>query len=212
MNRTAAQVLIAGSLLLAAVSVGWVMASRAASGVIEAGFWFEQVHYESSRLGALTAADVQTIEAVALDEIRKAFTGLRINFADRRDAMYSIRVVQALRDLRVDRTVGVAGESRSVAGFGGRGAVGFEFLAAFAVRYAPKNADRSTIVTAIGRGIGRSAVHEFAHLLLGSANIHGTTDALSYEHPSVDRRDQYYGELHWDVAWPLLRRRAGGEG
>ena len=40
---------------------------------------------------------------------------------------------------------------------------------------------RRTMIEGIGRGIGRAAIHEFAHLLLGGAPIHGTRDGASYE-------------------------------
>ena len=64
--------------------------------------------------------------------------------------------------------------------FGGDGAVNFSLLAAYAESYAPADANREAIVFAVGRGVGRAAVHEFGHQLLGSAQFDGT-DAQSYE-------------------------------
>jgi hypothetical protein len=61
----------------------------------------------------------------------------------------------------------------------------------------------------MGRGVGRVAIHEFAHQILGVADIHNTDDQDSYEYPSPDRPSQYYGDLHWTHAWPLLQKRLG---
>jgi hypothetical protein len=66
------------------------------------------------------------------------------------------------------------------------------------------------MIEGIGRGIGRVAAHEFAHQILGSAAMHNATDQYSYEYPSPDRASQYYGELHWTIARPLLQRKLGG--
>jgi hypothetical protein len=92
---------------------------------------------------------------------------------------------------------------------GGQGVVNFRMLARSAIAYAPADAERSAIIAAIGRGIGRAAVHEFAHQLLGAASIHDTTDVESYEYSSADRRGQYYGSMHWDIAWAMLGARVG---
>jgi hypothetical protein len=66
---------------------------------------------------------------------------------------------------------------------------------------------REVMIEAIGRGIGRAAVHEFTHQLLPTAPIHDSTDVSSYEYQSATRREQYFGELHWDLARPLLQER-----
>jgi hypothetical protein len=93
--------------------------------------------------------------------------------------------------------------------FAGDGAVNFSLLAGYAESYATADADRATIVTAIGRGVGRAAVHEFAHQLLGTALIDDGDDAQSYEYGSAARREQYYGQMHWRGAWPALYKRFG---
>jgi hypothetical protein len=195
-------VLIAGA---AAYALATAL-SRPAS--VDAGFWFEEVAFESSRLGdPLTAAEIATIESVARAELRQAFGGLPLSVSDRRDARYTLRVVQEVRDLRFRRPVGVAGQSRGIAGFGGSGSVSFDFLANGAMAWAPDGADRAELVAAIGRGIGRTAVHEFTHQLLPRAPIHDSRDDRSYEYQSAARAAQYYGPMHWDLAWPLLHQR-----
>ena len=72
---------------------------------------------------------------------------------------------------------------------------------------APEQATRAAIVAAIGRGIGRTAVHEFTHQLLPQAPIHDSQDVRSYEYDSAARREQYFGEMHWALARPLLEAR-----
>jgi hypothetical protein len=109
--------------------------------------------------------------------------------------------------MRARWNVGVPAESRSVPGFGGQGSVSFSWLAGAAVSYAPPNADRASIVRAIGRGIGRAAAHEFAHLLLPKANIDDPSDINSYEFRSAARSEQYFGELRWGRVLPLLLER-----
>ena len=76
--------------------------------------------------------------------------------------------------------------------------------------WAPDDADRAELVAAIGRGIGRTAVHEFTHQLLPTAPIHASRDDQSYEYQSAARRAQYYGPMRWDLAWPLLQQKIGG--
>jgi hypothetical protein len=174
------------------------------------GFWFETVTYRSSRFGGpLTAEELQTIASVARSEVAHAFSDLRLTVSNRKDARYRVRVLQQLHDPRFRGHVGVAGASRAVSMFAGDGAVNFSLLAGYAESYATADADRATIVTAIGRGVGRAAVHEFAHQLLGTALIDDGDDAQSYEFGSAARREQYYGQMHWRGAWPALYKRFG---
>ena len=176
---------------------------------IDLGIWFDEVAFDSARLGSpLTTAEIATIESVARAELREAFNGLPISISNRRDARYTLRVAQQVRDLRFKREVGVAGQSRGIAGFGGSGSVSFDFLANGAMAWAPDDADRPELVAAIGRGIGRTAVHEFTHQMLPRAPIHDSRDDQSYEYASAARRAQYYGAMHWDFARPLLRQKA----
>jgi hypothetical protein len=194
--------------LVALISTGACGPSRS---TIDAGFWFEEVTFDSTRLGSpLTAAEIATIESVARAELREAFRGLAISISERRDARYRLAVVQEVRDLRFRRPVGVAGQSRGISGFGGSGSVSFDFLANGAMAWAPDDAPRPALVAAIGRGIGRTAVHEFTHQILPTAPIHASRDEESYEFQSAARRAQYFGPMRWDLAWPLLQRKLSG--
>jgi hypothetical protein len=178
--------------------------------LVEAGFWFESVRFDSPRLGgAITADDLKSIEAIARVELTTAFDDFRIRFSDRRDARYRVRVVQQLHNPLHSRPVASAGQSRAVTGFGGWGAVNFTFLASGALAYAPPDADRHELIVAIGRGIGRTAVHEFTHQLMPTAPIHDSTNVRSYEYASAARTEQYYGDMEWDLARPLLEKRLG---
>jgi hypothetical protein len=197
--------------LLAAAVVVWSFAARtAAVRTVDAGFWFEEITFANPLLTPpLTSDELEIIQSVARLELTRAFAGLRIRISDRQDARYRVRVVPDLQDLRFKRAVGIAGESRAIAGFGGSGAVSFWFLANGAIAHAPAAADRRTVVEAIGRGIGRTAVHELTHQLLPKAPIHDSTNTASYEYPFAARREHYYGEVQWDFARPLLAGRLG---
>ena len=125
-----------------------------------------------------------------------------------RQARYRVIVVPHLRDNRLLRRSGTyAGESRAVAGFGGSGAVSFEFVANGAMVFAPDDASRATIVESIGRGAGRVAIHEFLHQLLPKFAVHDSKDRESYEGNSPALIEGYFGDLHWDIAAPELQRR-----
>jgi hypothetical protein len=198
--------------VLASVTVlmGWCSAEESRGRVIEAGFWFEDVSFQSSRLGEpLTASELQRVHETALAELGTAFDGLRIRFTTNRRARYHVRVVQSVRDPRLKWPNYVAGQSRGMAGFGGGGVVNFTLLANGAVVYAPDDLDRAGIVEAIGRGVGRSTAHEFAHQLLPRAALHSSRNRASYEFYAASRPEQYFGDVHWDFAQPLLRARFG---
>jgi len=179
--------------------------------VSHAGFWFENVsfespHFESAGLGGpITEAEEEVIQETARSEIRNAFAGMRIRLTDDREAFYRVRVVQEFGPgIR-----GAAGATRVVAPVGGNGSVNFLMLASQAVSHAPPGADRATVIEGIGRGVGRAAVHEFAHQLLPRLNIHDSTDDRSYEFGYSSRPAQYYGEMRWDIAKPALMERFG---
>jgi hypothetical protein len=198
--------------VLAAGASVWLLAAHARAQGVQAGFWFEEVTFDVSEVeadrlgGGITREEMRRIQAVALSELRTAFTGLRIAFSDSRDATFSVRVEQTLRH-PVFRLSSVAGGSRGVWPLGGQGAVNFRVLASNAIAYAPPGADRATKIDAIGRGVGRAAAHEFAHQILGSRDIHQGADIQSYEYRSADRREQYYGPMRWDLAGPMLGER-----
>ena len=170
------------------------------------GFWFEPVSYSAMPIGDVTPLDVERIEHVARAEVADAFARFAVTVTNRRDALYKVVVVTSVRDPRFRSDVDVAGASRAVTGFGGTGNVNFRLLAGHALGTRPRDADRPAVLDAIGRGIGRAAVHEFVHQLLPTASIHGA-DRGSYEYGSASRQEQYYGPMHWDIALPLLERR-----
>jgi hypothetical protein len=177
---------------------------------VAAAFWLEGVSYDLAESGGpLTARDLVIIETTALDEIRSAFDGISMRFSRRRDARYAVTVVQHLYDLRLKRTSEVFGNARAVRGLGGRGAVNFHAVASAAAAFAPKDATRQDVIDAIGRGVGRVAIHEFTHLFLPRTPIDASDDLLSYEHGHAGRREQYYGQLRWGFARAALLREFG---
>jgi hypothetical protein len=178
-----------------------------------AGFSFEDASFNlpldaATKLGGpLQAEEIKAIERVSRAEIDRAFSGLAIVIVPSRDAFWRVEV---LHNLQRRGTLPRAGESIAMGSLGGTGAVDFTFVALLALRYAPAGASRETILHGIARGVGRVAVHEFAHQILGAAAVvHDRDDADSYEYPSPERASQYYGELHWAVAWPQLQQRLG---
>ncbi len=145
--------------------------------------------------------------AVARHELATAFDGLRIRVSDDRDAFYRVQVVQILTWHRI----AVSGRSNVFGPLGGDGAVSFETLASQAIARAPDGTDRAGLVEAIGRGLGRAAVHEFAHQFLPKVAIDDSADERSYEYWNSNRTAQYYGPMHWGVARDDLHRRFGNE-
>jgi hypothetical protein len=188
--------------------MGWRHAEGTRGRAVEAGFWLDDVSFHSARLGgSLTPGDISRVREVAVAELANAFAGLRIRVTSNRRARYHVRVVQNVRDTRMKWPIDVAGQSRGMAGVGGGGVVNFTLLASGAVVYAPDEVDRAGIIDAIGRGVGRSAAHEFAHQLLPHANLHRSRNRGSYEYYAASRPEQYYGAIAWDLAGPLLRAR-----
>ena len=176
---------------------------------VELGFWLEPLSFDSPRIGApISQAEYEVIEKVARAEIAAAFEDFDVTVTANRQARYRVVVVPHLRDNRLLRRSGTyAGESRAVAGFGGSGAVSFEFVANGAMVFAPDDASRATIVESIGRGVGRVAIHEFLHQLLPKFAVHDSKDKESYEGNSPALIGGYFGDLHWDIAAPELQRR-----
>lgn len=162
---------------------------------------------DSTLGGPLTAREIARIRNVARAEVESAFAGLRIRFTDAR-AFWTVRVMPTVKVPFGRRTMDVAGSAHAFGMLGGAASVNFQMHALNAVTYAPAGATRKDMVDALGRGIGRSAVHELAHLIAGSAGIH-SDDEHSYEYTTAQRAWQYYGELKWASAWPLIDRRIG---
>jgi hypothetical protein len=175
---------------------------------VELGFWLEPVSFSSPRIGEpVSQAEFATIDTVARSEIARAFEDFEVTLSANREARYKVNVVPHLTDNRLIRAGTYAGESRAVAGFGGSGSVSFEYLANGAMVFAPDDASRAVIVEALGRGIGRVAVHEFLHQLMPKVAIHDSKDTDSYEGNSPAVIEGYFGDLHWDIARPALERR-----
>jgi hypothetical protein len=193
----------------ALAAFGWgSMQWQTRHNVVTVGFWADpaltyDVPYLARRGGPLTPDEQRRLMMVARDELHRAFEGFSVRVSDRPDAFYRVRVAQIL----TWRRVAVSGQSNVFGPLGGVGAVSFETLASQAVARAPEGVTRDGLVDAIGRGLGRAAVHEFAHLLLPHVPIHATNDGHSYEYWNSNRAAQYYGPMRWDVARPHLLRR-----
>ena len=206
------EIVLGVAAVVTVVSLYGVAKWRAQHFVWEAGFWFENVTFDLPHLqaagygGPLTGEEQQTIEDVALFELRRAFAGLRIRFSDDRQARYRVSVVQQYPE---GRGTGAAGQSRVLRPLGGNGSVNFLMLASQAISHAPPDSDRATIVHGIGTGIGRAAAHEFAHQIIAGAPIHDSKDDRSYEFAFSSRPGQYYGEMHWDIGWQPLVDKLG---
>lgn len=210
MNRPSRQAVVVASSLLIGSTLAWRAATPSGDRTVHAAFWFDRITFEAPALGGpIGPTDLRTIEETARAELMAAFTGLRIRFTAPQAARYRVRVVQELFDPRFRRRVGVAGASQAIPGFGGAGSVSFSFLAHGAIAHAPPGADRALIVDAIGRGIGRTAVHELTHQLLPTTPIHDSADVESYEYGSAARREQYFGPMRWSLARPMLEARLG---
>ena len=186
--------------------------SVACSHIPSAGFWFQEGGMNlpgavAARVGGpLAQEELALIERIARAEVQRAFGGLAIDVTSEQQAFWRVVVVESLP---TGRTAPRAGESIAMGFLGGSGAVGFDFVATQAVHFAGPDEPRPSIVAAIGRGIGRVAIHEFMHQMLGASIAHNDADLDSYEHGRPDRRSQYYGELHWTTAWPLLEQTFG---
>lgn len=183
-----------------------VMAGGCDRGPVTLGFWFDDVTFESPVLGGrITADDLRVVEGVARQELALAFRKFDIAITASRNVRYRVRVAQELYGNPLVRRYAVAGESRSLPLVGAFGAVNFTYFAAGAIVFAAEGISRPELLAAIGRGVGRGAVHEFAHQLVGG-DLHATRDRGSYEYRAASRVEQYYGPMHWDVAGPLLRK------
>jgi hypothetical protein len=175
-----------------------------------AGFWYDDSPFAlpaqaAEKLGGLlTDGELATIKTISRAEVERAFAGFRIHISDDHAAFWRVAV---MRSLRGRGPLPNAGESMPLGFLGGSGGVSFDLVALKAIQYAPEGASRETIIGGIGRGIGRVAAHEFGHQILGTGLAHNSGDENSYEYPSPDRAAQYYGDLHWTNARPLLEQK-----
>jgi hypothetical protein len=179
---------------------------------VTAGLWFDPnacvIPAEArAAFPELTGEEIAAIHQVSKAEVDQAFSGLRLHVTDDQQAFWRVQVVSSLPP-RSNQSLPKAGQSLALGMLGGTGAVGCDLVALNAIRYAPPGASRQTIVEGIGRGVGRVAVHELAHQILGVTDLHDS-DQDSYEYASPDRPSQYYGTLHWTTAWPLLLEKLG---
>ena len=175
-----------------------------------AGFWYEDGAFAlpadlTTRLGGpLQSDDVLAIKRVSSAELDRAFSGLRVAVSDRRDTLWRVRVVSIVPN---PGALPSAGQFSGLGVLGGNGWLGFQTLAQSAIDRAPPGTSRQGVIEGIGRGIGRAAAHEFAHQILGRAMPDDRSDPNSYEYFTSDRHAQFYGELRWNSAWPLLQQK-----
>jgi hypothetical protein len=187
------------------------------STVPTAGLWYQDDALALSadardRLGgALTSDEAESIKQLSRAEVERAFSGLRITVTTHQKAFWRVAVVQSLAARRSQNRINLpaAGESVAMGFLGGTGAVDADMVATEALYYAPPETSRYIIIQGVGRGIGRVAVHEFMHQMLGAWAAHNNSDLNSYEYGRPDRPSQYYAELHWTTAWPLLVKKFG---
>lgn len=199
------------SLLVAATAATACQLAGSESRSIPAGFRFDGVTPDSvtvisERLAApLSSADLLAIESTARRELQIAFEHTRLRFDGSDKPVYRVRVVPESPNRL---SFPAAGESRAFNGIRGDGTVNFNIVALSALAYANGPSEREAILHAIGRGVGRTAVHEFAHQILGPAGMDGTADPLSYEHGDL-RAEHFYAQLHWGPAAARLQQRIG---
>lgn len=190
---------------------------RAARTAMTAGFWFEPTafrlpaHLADELGGPLTPAETDRIAYVARRELDQAFAGLDVVFPADGTGFWRVQVVDAVsvvtfRGRRMP--FAVSGATLGFGLLGGRSAIGLTLHATNAVRYTPEGVTRTEIVDAIGRGVGRAAVHEFGHQIAGS-QMDNRTDRDTYEYFSSDRASQYYGTLRWGPARARIREKVG---
>ena len=207
--RRSIPILIVTLALVAAGGLWAALQRRAASTRFEAGLVFVPGACDlspgvaQSLGGPLTPTDCADIERIARAEVVAAFAGLRVDVTADPWAFWTVHV-RAFVPSRT-RMLGAAGASLAFGPLGGRGMVGIMPLTAQALRHAPAHASRADVIAAIGRGVGRSVVHELAHQIAGGSI--DSSDASTYEYASVDRPAQYYGVLRWGPAGERVRAR-----
>jgi hypothetical protein len=196
------------------VAVLCVIVFRGARPGVEVGFWYEEFPFTFSAPvtaalgGPLTAPEIDAIMHISRDELTRAFSGLKVTFTDSREVPWTVGVQLAL-ERRKGQRLPNAGETFAMGPLGARSRVDFTEVLMAAIAHAPAGTTRQQLVAGIGRGVGRVAVHELAHGILGAGAMDNQTDDHSYEYFTHNRPSQYYGELHWARAWPVLVERVG---
>ncbi|MGE3958019.1 MAG: hypothetical protein AB7H96_14965 [Vicinamibacterales bacterium] len=199
---------------IASLAAVLVLAQGCAERTARVGFRFDEQACvlrpgAMERFGELlTDEERRTIRAVARAEVIAAFAAVRLDVTDDASAFWRIAVVRSL-PTRTTRAVPRAGESVALGILGGGGVVACDVVARKAIAFAPAGTTRSEVVEAIGRGVGRTAVHEIVHQVLGADSGHNDADPAAYEHGSSDRAAQYYGTLRWTTSLPALQRKLG---
>jgi hypothetical protein len=203
-----------GFAAVALVAVLCVLPFRAAGRGVDVGFWYEEFPFTFSPAvtavlgGPLTASEIDAIKQLSRDELTHAFSGLKVRFRDGREARWTITVQLAIQRRKGQRLPN-AGETFAMGPLGARSVIDFTEVLMAAIAHAPAGIARQQLVEGIGRGAGRVAVHELAHGILGAGAMDNQTDDHSYEYFTHNRPSQYYGELHWARAWPVLVERVG---
>lgn len=203
-----------GCAAVAIVAVLCVVLYRGARAGVDVGFWYEEFPFTFSASvtealgGPLTLSEIDSIRHISRDELTRAFSGLKVSFTDSRQARLTV-VVQLSIQRRKGQRLPNAGETFAMGPFGARSVIDFTEVLMAAMAHAPAGTTRQQLVAGIGRGVGRVAVHELAHGILGAGAMDNQTDDHSYEYFTHNRPSQYYGELHWARAWPVLVERVG---
>jgi hypothetical protein len=203
-----------GFVALAIVAVLCVLVCRTARTGVDVCFWYDEFPFTFSAPvtaalgGAITASEVKAIKQISRGELTRAFSGLKVTFTDRREAPWTVGVQLAL-ERRKGQKLPNAGETFAMGPLGARSLVDFTEVLMAAIAHAPAGTTRQQLVAGIGRGVGRVAVHELAHGILGAGAMDNQTDDHSYEYFTHNRPSQFYGELHWARAWPVLVERVG---
>lgn len=203
-----------GFAAVAIVGLLCVLLFRAAGRGVDVGFWYEEFPFTFSPAvtaalgGPLTASEIDAIKHISRDELTHAFSGLKVRFRGGREARRTITVQLAIQRRKGQRLPN-AGETFAMGALGARSVIDFTEVLMAAIAHAPAQITRQQLVEGIGRGVGRVAVHELAHGILGAGAMDNQTDDHSYEYFTHNRPSQYYGELHWAHAWRVLVERVG---
>ena len=203
-----------GFAAVAIVAVLCVIAFRTARTGVDVCFWYADFPFTFSEPvtaalgGPLSTTEIDAIKQISRDELTRAFSGLKVTFTESRKAPWTVGVQLAL-ERRKGQRLPNAGETFAMGPLGARSLVDFTEVLMAAIAHAPSGTTREELVTGIGRGVGRVAVHELAHGILGAGAMDNQTDDHSYEYFTHNRPSQYYGELHWARAWRVLVERVG---
>ena len=185
----------------AIVAVLCVVLFRGPRAGVDVGFQYEEFPFTFSAAvtaalgGPLTSSEIAVIKQISRRELTQAFSGLKVTFTDSRQTPLTI-VVQRSIPRRKGQRLPNAGETFAMGPFGARSVIDFTEVLMAAMAHAPAGTTREQLVTGIGRGVGRVAVHELAHGILGAGAMDNRTDDHSYEYFTHNRPSQFYGELY----------------